>query len=151
MAASLVIGGFGFLGSYIVRRLVDMDEDVVVYDLTDDNRIIADIADKYEATRGDMTNWPRLAEVVRSHGVSTIYHVAAMVAPQTEENVAAAFASNVGGTVNVCEVSRLLGVESLLYASSTGVYGNGLGDPPVVDENSPQFPWHMYGTTKVCC
>jgi nucleoside-diphosphate-sugar epimerase len=151
MATSLVTGGFGFLGSYVVRRLVDMDEDVVVYDLTGNNRLIDDIADKYEAVRGDMTNWPRLAEVVQSHGVSTIYHAAAMVAPQTEENLAAAFASNVCGTVNVCEVSRLLGVESLVYCSSTGVYGNGLGDPPIVDEDSPQFPWHMYGTTKVCC
>jgi nucleoside-diphosphate-sugar epimerase len=81
MATSLVTGGFGFLGSYVVRRLVDMDEDVVVYDLTGNNRLIDDIADKYEAVRGDMTDWSRLAEVVRSHGVSTLYHTAAMLAP----------------------------------------------------------------------
>ena len=135
----------------MVRRLVDMGEDVVVYDLTDNNRLIDDIADKYEAVKGDMTNRPRLAKVVRSRKVSTIYHMAAMVAPRTEENLAAAFANNVGGTVNIFEVSRLLGVESLVYGSSTGVYGDGLGDPPIVDEDSPQFPWHMYGTTKLCC
>jgi nucleoside-diphosphate-sugar epimerase len=74
-----------------------------------------------------------------------------MIAPQTEQNLAAAFTGNVRGTVNVCEVSRLLGVETLVYSSSTGVYGYGLGDPPTVDEDSPRFPWHMYGTTKLCC
>jgi threonine 3-dehydrogenase len=151
MATSLVIGGFGFLGAYIVRRLVDLAEDVVVYDLASNNRLIDDIADKYEAVRGDAADWTRLAEVVRMHGVSTMYHVAAIVGPTAEADLATAFAANVAGTVNVCEVSRLLGVESLVYSSSTGVYGNALGDPPVVDEDSPQFPWHMYGTTKVCC
>ncbi|MBN2404255.1 MAG: NAD(P)-dependent oxidoreductase [Coriobacteriia bacterium] len=151
MAANLVTGGFGFVGSYVVRHLVGQGEKVVVYDVSANNRLVNDIADRYEAVQGDLSDWPRLMAAVGQHLIDCIFHVAAMVAPQTEDSLYSAFRANVGGMVNLLEACRLLGVPKLVYASSTGVYGDGLGTPPIVDEDSPQFPWHMYGTTKVCC
>ena len=151
MAANLVTGGFGFLGSYIVRSLAETGEGVVIIDITDNNRLIDDLEGIYTAIKGDLTDWTLVSNTIKEHKIKTIYHIAAMVAPSTETNLAAALTGNVGGTVNIYEASRLLGVENLVYGSSTGVYGNNIGESKVVGEDTPQFPWHMYGTTKVCC
>ena len=54
-----------------------------------------------------------------------------------------------GGMINVQEAVRLVGVSCLVFVSSLAVYEPGV--PPGVDDDFPQRPRSMYGTTKVCC
>ena len=66
----------------------------------------------------------------------------------TESDTAGGIQANAMGTFHVLEAARLSGVNQVLFASSFGVYGDGI-DTPEIGDNSPQFPRLLYGMTKV--
>ncbi len=151
MSTILITGGYGFLGSYIVREMIKTGKEAIVLDIMDNNALLADIFEKVHFVKCNLTEYDRLKAIFGEYDISEVCHVASMVAPRTEEDLLGAFENNVRGTLNLLELSRLFGVESFFYGSSNGVYGIALAQGNAVDEDAPQFPWHMYGTTKVCC
>lgn len=149
MSENLLIGGFGFLGCQVARELLEHGEKVTVFDFSTAPPGAADIAQRVRYIRGDLTNWPQLAETVLSLHPQRVFHLAAMLPPYSEEQLYQAYRVNVGGMINVLEAVRLVGVSCLAFVSSLAVYEPGV--PPVVDDDFPQRPRSMYGTTKVCC
>lgn len=149
MSGNLIIGGFGFLGCHIVRELLRCGEEVTVFARSTVPPSAADIAQRVRYIRGDLTNWLQLVEAVLSLRPQTVFHFSAILPPCAEEQLYLTYRVNVQGTLNVLEAVRLAGVSCLVFVSSIAVYKPGV--PLVVDDDFPQRPQSMYGTTKVCC
>lgn len=149
MSRNLITGGLGFLGCYLARELVEEGEEVITFDLAMDSRLIEGIKDKLKIVRGDLTDWTQVLTAVSNNDIECIYHLAALVPPKSEQNLAATFELNVRGTIQVLEAARVLKVSSVIFVSTLATYG--LGIPRLTNEDVPQQPRNMYGITKVCC
>jgi nucleoside-diphosphate-sugar epimerase len=143
----LVGGGSGFIGSHLVRKLVDMGERVVIFDQFPNTGPIKDIVDKVKVVRGDATNIVDILHAVKENDVKDIYHLVALLADVSQEKPLLALKVNVESTLNFLEASRLLKLGKVIFASSVAVY-----DPqesPPVTEHAPLRPTSVYGATKV--
>jgi nucleoside-diphosphate-sugar epimerase len=149
MPKALITGGLGFLGRALTQKLVEMGKEVVIFDVADEPKLEGRWKEKVTKIRGDIVHLPLILEALKTHEIDTIYHAGALLPPVSEQNLHTAFAVNVQGTVNVLEAARLGRVPKVIFVSTIATYGLGL--PPVVNEDMPQQPRNMYGTTKVCC
>ncbi len=147
MANSMITGGFGFVGRHLVRMLLDRGDKVTVFDMVPSSPFLEDIKGEFNARVGDLANMAHVVEVVRENRIETIYHVGAAIPPLTERDPSTAFSANVVGTQNTLEVARLLGVKSVIFASTQSSYSDGDAFIPM---DYPQRPGTFYGMTKVC-
>jgi nucleoside-diphosphate-sugar epimerase len=153
----LVTGGTGFVGAYVVRRLVERGERVVCYDLAPHTALLADlfggsVPDEVSVVRGDVTDAHFLARTLKKHGVDRIAHLAVLLGAPAERNVPAAVQVNAVGTLNVFEAAALLDVRKVAWTSSIGVYGpRSLNPDGRIDDDSLPDPRSAYGATKTLC
>jgi UDP-glucose 4-epimerase len=153
MATVLVTGGTGFLGSYVAADLQAAGHDVVAFDLSTDDRILAklDVAEDVTIRRGDVTDPTAVVRAVKETGTTHVVHLAALLTNTAREDPRAAMAVNVEGTNNVFEAARTLSdqVERVAWASSAAVYAPpGNYDAEFVDEDDLVYPDTLYGATK---
>jgi len=120
----LVTGGAGFIGSHLVRRLVLDGYPVRVLDNFATGRS-ANLSglDGIEIVEGDIRSRTDVARAMT--GIDAVFHVAALpsVARSWSDPVAT-LATNSHGTANVAEAAADAGVSSLVYSSSSSVYGD---------------------------
>ena len=111
---TLVTGAAGFLGSHVARQLVARGDDVrVLLRTSSTNRAIADLSLEY--VTGDLRDPASLDRAMK--GVKRVFHVAAdyrLWARRSRE----IYDSNVGGTKNLLEAAKRVGVEQLIYTST---------------------------------
>lgn len=150
MSRNLITGGTGLVGVYLARQLLADGEEVILFARRPElPRAAADIAGRIELAAGDVGELVHILDTVRRHRVDCIYHSAAVLSAACEASAASGFRTNVGGTLNVLEAARLLDVAHVVFVGSGTTYG--LADvPPRVDDDTPQHPANMYGTTKLC-
>ncbi len=121
----LVTGGAGFIGSNMVRCLVERKRKVRILDDLSTGRLdnIRDLLDMVEFIQGDLRDAETVKKAVQD--VRFIFHYGAL--PSVARSVEDPLTSN---QVNVCGTLRLLlaardsGVERFIYSSSSSVYGN---------------------------
>ncbi|MEC9308182.1 MAG: NAD(P)-dependent oxidoreductase [Chloroflexota bacterium] len=145
----MVTGGTGFIGKRIIRKLLDLGEEVVCFDLTPLNMNMVTGSDNLNNYRGDVTQIPHLLEAVNTFNVDRIIHMAALLPPDTEDRPHFGMLVNIQGTNNVFEVARWTGVKRVVYASSIAVYGvqETFGDR-LINEDDVISPINVYGMTK---
>jgi nucleoside-diphosphate-sugar epimerase len=148
MAKYLVTGGAGFIGSHIVKCLVARGDQVSVLDnfLTGSRDNLSGVLDSIELIEGDI----RDAELVQNamKGVEYCLHQAALPSvPRSVKDPATSNEINVNGTLNVFLAARDAGVERVVYASSSSVYG----DSPTLPkhEEMQTDPLSPYAITKL--
>lgn len=147
----LVTGGTGFIGSHLVRELVERGEKTIIFVRNPDIRILKSFGvnkDEITVTRGDVANMANLFAVVKKNKVNGIIHLASLLSVKTAANPTLGFDINIRGVFNVLEVARIMDVERVIYISSSSVYGSPLYEP--VDEKHPTNPDDLYGATKLC-
>lgn len=153
-----VTGGAGFVGSNLVRRLLEDDAGarVIVLDRAVDDlarQLFAPFADRVAIHLGDITSPEALAAVPRQDEITHVVH-AAMVAhvPQWEIADPTQFVHvNIVGTSNVLEWARRLpSLERFVYVSSGGVYGDPTSGSTVTPqpETGPFNPPELYAISK---
>lgn len=134
-------GGSGFAGSYIIRALLELDCDVVNYDLADyrpESRfVIGERLSSVAFERGSIDDWPRVLEVFLRHRPTEVVHAGGIMdAAFLDEHPTIALRTNVGGAVNLLEASRLFGgVERFVALSTVAVVGRKLYEP--IDGDHP--------------
>jgi UDP-glucose-4-epimerase GalE len=119
---ALVTGGAGYIGSHVVRALVDGGHDVLVADDLS-NGHAADVAAAARLERVDVTAPGVLERLGRAFGAQVIVHFAARI--QVGESVARPelyYATNVGGMLRVIECATALGAH-VVFSSTAAVYG----------------------------
>ncbi|MEY7851972.1 NAD-dependent epimerase/dehydratase family protein [Natrarchaeobius sp. A-rgal3] len=151
--AVLVTGGTGFIGSYVVRELLEYGHDVVAYDLSTDTTVLENlgVADDVTVCRGDVSEPTDVIRSVRETGATRVIHLAALLTTTARENPRTAAEVNVMGTNNLFEAARILDdqLERVAWASSAAVYAPPTNyDAEWVDEDELVYPDTLYGATK---
>ncbi len=133
MSKIFITGGTGFLGSYILRKLVKRGHQVrALKRSTSRLDLVADVADQVEWIEGDILDITSLEDGMK--GVDIVYHTAAFVGFSTKEH-ARMMKINVEGTANVVNVAMYRGVKKLGYSSSVAALGR-LPDSRIVTEQT---------------
>ena len=143
----LVIGGAGYIGCWLVRRLLEEGHhvrvlDSAVYGLESIQDLLAHPRLEYQ--NGDCRNIQDVVKAMRR--VSNVVHLAAIVGdPACEVNRKTTIEINYAATRMLVEIAKGNGVERFLFASSCSVYG---ATDELMDENSEVAPISLYGETK---
>jgi GlcNAc-P-P-Und epimerase len=132
-----VIGGSGFIGTWLVEALLDQGREVRIIDIEPSERfpelvVQADVRD-------------RVALLAACRDCDVLYNLAAehrddVRPPERYHQV------NVEGALNTCAVAEELGIERIVFTSSVAVYGLPDGE---ADESAPPRPFNDYGRTKL--
>ena len=148
--ATLVLGGTGFIGSTIVHKLVGLGERVVCLDIAPGASTPRSLGDKVEILSGDITKIDEILNVMKSHRVTRVVHLAAILNISSGRDCHSAVTVNALGCSNVFEAARLLHVERVVYASSIAVYGEQrrYGERPVTEKDAVS-PTSLYGAAKL--
>lgn len=145
MAQFLVTGGAGFIGSHVIRRLIEQGHTVrSLDDLSGSDSDAVEALPPHDFVRGDIRDAAAVQAAMR--GVDHVIHLAARVS--VVESVAdprGTWDVNVTGSLQVLEAARLAGVQSVVVASSSAVYG---AAPAPLLEDAPCRPLSPYGAQK---
>jgi threonine 3-dehydrogenase len=145
--STLITGGTGFLGAHLAKRLVKEGYDLVLFDITPNYKIVADISDRVKIVQGDLALWADVINTVKMYNIETIFHLGAVLSAAVEARPFASFGVNFIGTLNILEAARLFNVKKIIFASSIAVYGPDLPQPVVEDVRLE--PRSLYGISKV--
>ena len=152
----LVTGAHGFIGAWVVKRLLDAGERVVRFDASPDARRLRLIMDDEEIERarlatGDITEADALTSLVEEFGVTCVIHLAGLQVPTCRAETRLGALVNVVGTINVFEAARRAGVriKKIVYASSAAVFGASDEGRPITERDEAQPATH-YGVFKRC-
>jgi D-erythronate 2-dehydrogenase len=151
----VITGGAGFIGKKLARALLERGtletaagkepiESLVLFDvvhaegLPDDRRIMTIV--------GDITDADEVRRLIGG-GTGGVFHLAAIVSADAEQNFDLGMAVNLGGTRNVLEACRALPEPvRLVFASSVAVYGGDM--PHILDDGTILTPQTSYGMQK---
>jgi nucleoside-diphosphate-sugar epimerase len=142
----LVTGGAGFIGSNLVRELLERGDDVRVLDnfSTGNRRNIEDL--DVEVVEGELRSYERVHNAVR--GVETVFHLGALGSvPRSVQDPLTSSAVNIEGTLNVLLAARDEGIRRVVYTSSSSIYG--VSNPLPLNERMPPDPISPYGVAKL--
>ncbi|QCC46941.1 GDP-mannose 4,6-dehydratase [Halobellus limi] len=155
----LVTGGAGFIGSNLAEGFLDAGHRVVVLDnldpyydlgIKEHNLEVCHEAgdDHFEFVEGSTTDEELVDEVVASNDVDVIFHQASKAGVRTSvEHPKAYNESNIDGIVTVLEAAADHGVDRVVNASSSSVYG--VPEYLPYDEDHPNHPKSPYAVTKL--
>lgn len=148
MATYLVTGGAGFIGSHLVDALTARGDRVRVLDNFSTGRRdnLRGLAGAPDIVEGDLGDQRAVAGAVR--GVEGIFHQGALPSvPRSLQNPLASHQVNATGTLHLLVAAREAGVQRVVYASSSSVYG----DTPTLptEEGMPPQPRSPYAVTKL--
>jgi UDP-glucose 4-epimerase len=145
---TVVTGGGGFIGSNLVRALLERGHEVRVLDnfSTGNRRNLAELAGEIEVVEGELRSYERVHAAVR--GVEVVFHQGALPSvPRSVQDPLTTSAVNVEGTLNVLLAARDEGIRRVIFASSSSVYGSS-GELPRVESANPD-PISPYGVSKL--
>lgn len=148
MSSYLITGGAGFVGSYLVRFLLDKGEDVRVLDnfSTGKRENLEEVAARITLVEGDLNDPEAVSEAVR--GVEFVLHEAAIPSvPRSVDQPMESHEANASGTLALLLAARAAGVRRLVYASSSSVYGANPELPKV--ETMRTEPLSPYAVAKL--
>ena len=154
MANFLVTGGAGFIGSNLVRALLNRGDKVRVLDNFSTGKrenlnltgSLHNLMANLEVLEGDIADLSTCHKAI--HGIEYVLHQAAI--PSVPRSVALPIESNranIDGTLNLLVAARDAGVKRLVFASSSAVYGNAPGFPR--EETIPPAPLSPYAVQKL--
>lgn len=147
--AVMVTGGSGYIGSHVVRLLVERGDSVVIVDdlatgkaerVSGVPMVVLDLA---RSSSGES-----LDGVIRDYGVDRVIHFAGRKqVAESVERPAWYYDQNVGGLAILLQAMKRHSVRQLVFSSSASVYGNASGG--LIAESDPQHPINPYGRTKL--
>ena len=154
----LMTGGYGCIGSWVAKELVDGGSEVWIFDLKEDRHRLdlllePDAVASVHFVPGDVADAPAVREAAERVGATHLLHLAGLQVPTCRADPLLGARVNVLGTLAVFEAACALKgqVERVVYASSAAVHGPTAPDfvGPLADEVR-LAPLTHYGAFKVC-
>jgi UDP-glucose 4-epimerase len=149
---AFVAGGAGFIGSHLVDRLISTSSAIItVYDRFSSGRMWHLEphlkSPRVQIVRADIKDLKTLTAAMRGHDV--VYHFASNPdIAKAGEHPDTDFWEGTYLTQNTLEAMRVNGVQKIIYASGSGVYGD-TGETPVTESYAPMLPISTYGASKL--
>ena len=147
MEKALVTGGAGFIGSNIAEMLVEKGVEVVVLDsmYLGDASNLEEIKDEIKLVEGSVLNEEDLEEAL--DGCDTVFHMAARSSsPMHKDDPTEGARVNIAGFVKTVEAAKEEGVEKVVYASTSSMYGS--VEPPHQEDMDVE-PVNLYTASKM--
>jgi UDP-glucuronate 4-epimerase len=152
----VVTGGAGFIGSHLVRRLLDDGHEVAVidnftdfYDPAIKRENVASFGRRARIIEADIEDFDAMQSVLAEGKFDTIVHLAARAGVRPSiENPKGYIDTNITGTYNLLEGARAAGTRHFIFASSSSVYGLAKTVPFSEDLPLPQT-LSPYAATKL--
>jgi UDP-glucose 4-epimerase len=147
MTRWLVTGGAGYIGSHVVRALVESGREVFVLDDFStglERRLMADVP----VVRTALQDQDAVQKALTDFRIDGVVHLAAKKAAGESVHIPLHYYDeNVGGMLALLAAMRAAQTSALVYSSSAAVYGTPMVNP--VDESAALTPESPYGETKV--
>ena len=142
-----VTGGAGFIGSHLVKNLVERGNEIIVIDNlnTGKKKNVKKNLKKINFFEVDIRDFSTTEDIMKN--ANGIFHEAALASVQDSFRIPDKFFDvNVKGTENIFKIGKKLGIK-VVYASSSSVYGNPISIP--IKENDDKNPINPYAKTKL--
>ncbi len=136
---ALITGGSGYFGCLLRDRLLAQGASVRVFDLVDSD----DRPDHVDFVQGDIRNAATIRQACRE--IDVVYHNVAQVPLAKDRPLF--WSVNCGGTENLLQVCREVGIGKLVHTSSSAIFGVPPSNP--VDEATQPSPGEDYGRAKL--
>jgi nucleoside-diphosphate-sugar epimerase len=154
----LLTGGYGCIGAWIVRNLLERGDQAWIFDLKEDPRrlrlLVGEAAVKQVGfVQGDVTDLAGLRKAIEQQGISHVVHLAGLQVPVCRADPMLGAKVNVLGTLAVFEAVRQAQgqVQRLVYASSAAVFGPPEAYPAGrLPDDVKLLPTTHYGFFKCC-
>jgi UDP-glucose 4-epimerase len=142
----LVTGGAGYIGSHMVKLLVEGGAQVTVVD--DLSTGHADAVRGRDFVRGDVADATFTKNLLQQKQIEAVVHFAACsLVGESVADPLKYYRRNVGGTAGLVEAMRQAKVTRLVFSSTAAVYGDPMRTP--IDEAHPTQPVNPYGSSKL--
>ena len=147
----LITGAAGFIGSFLTELCVKKGYKVVAFDRYNPNNHIGWLENsKYindiEVLLGDIRDFDSVLNAI--DGCDSVFHLAALIGiPYSYISPLAYLKTNIEGTYNVLEASKLKNINQILITSTSETYGNAKYIP--IDEDHPLIAQSPYSSTKI--
>jgi nucleoside-diphosphate-sugar epimerase len=152
----LVTGAHGFIGAWVVKRLLAEGASVIIFDQSANPQRLRLIMDDDEIAlakfvEADITDSDAVSQVVERNHINHIIHLAGVQVPICRANTRLGAMVNVVGTINVFEAAKNSGgqIKKVVYASSAAVFGEAEDDQAVSEGEAGAMTTH-YGAFKRC-
>jgi len=141
----LVVGGAGYIGSHMVKKLLDDGHQVVTFD--DLSSGFRDAVLGGEFVQGTLADVVALEQVFAAHRFDAVMHFASFI--QVSESVrhpSIYYRNNLCNTLNLLDAMVAAEVRRFIFSSTAAIFGE--PDYVPIDEQHPQRPMNPYGASK---
>lgn len=144
----LVTGGAGYIGSFMVKRLLDYGHEVVAFDSLERGHKEA-VDQRAKFVKGDIRNFADLESLFRNERVDAVMHFAGYISvEESTENPQKYYQNNTEGSKNLLTAMMEIGkVDKFIFSSSAAIYGSPIKVP--IPEDHPKYPTSPYGKNKL--
>lgn len=143
----LVTGGAGYIGSHVVRKLLDASLGVVVFD-DFSTGVRSFVPDGVPVVAGTLLDIELVERALREHSIDGVIHIAGFkFAGISVEKPLHTYEQNVSAMMSLLAAMDTVGVDKIVFSSSSSVYGNAASG--LVEEGYPFNPTSPYGESKV--
>ncbi len=144
----LVTGGAGYIGSFMVKSLLERGDSVVVFDnLQRGHRNAVDR--RAEFVEGDILHEKDIQDIFKKHQFDAVLHFAGLISvEESSKKPEMYYENNVVGSQKLFSAALEIGnVKNFIFSSTAAVYGNPTKVP--IPEDHPKNPTSPYGKSKL--
>jgi len=142
----LVIGGAGYIGSHLVKELVQTKDVLVLDNFSTGHRWA--VHENATMIEGDMGDKDILENIFTHYPIEAVMHFAAYsLVGESVQEPGKYYQNNVAATLNLLEVMVKSNVKKIIFSSTAATYG--IPEGPVITEETPTNPINPYGRSKL--